>query len=79
MHSLGCQLMVRISSLSAFSRLASPLTVIVSRGFAARAGRFLLAENIPYMEERPGGWLCHPTSDGVQIPQNSKKWPQPLF
>ena len=31
----------------------SPLTVIVSGGFAAGAGRFPLAENIPYAEERP--------------------------
>ena len=35
---------------------AGPLTVIVSGGFAAGAGRFRLsAENIPYTEERPGG------------------------
>ena len=35
---------------------AGPLTVIVSGGFAAGAGRFRLsAENFPYPEERPGG------------------------
>ena len=53
MHSLSCQLMVRISSLSAFSRAAAPLTVIVSRDFAARAGEFCFAKFIPYPKERP--------------------------
>ena len=65
MHSLSCQLMVRISSLSAFSRPAGPLTIFVLRGFAARAGRFPLAENIPYASERPGEWPCHSTSERV--------------
>ena len=48
-------------------------TEIVSRGFAARAGRFPLAENIPYAKERP--WAkAH--SDGAQ---NSKKRPEGRF
>ena len=34
--------------------LESPLTVIVSGGFADGAGRFPLAENIPYTKEWPG-------------------------
>ena len=43
--------------------LASPLTVIVSGGFADGAGRFPLAENIPYAKERPWA-LAH--SDEAQ-------------
>ena len=44
---------------------AGPLTVIVSRGFAARAGCFWLARNVPYTSERLGRRM-RLTSEGVQ-------------
>ena len=71
MHSLSCQLMVRISSLSAFSRAAAPLTVIVSQGFAAQAGVFRVRKT--YLT-RANGWSAGDASRPVRECNSSQKF-----
>ena len=54
---------------------AGPLTIIVSRGSAARAGRIRLSEYIPYTKERPSERFTELT---VTECKTSGKWHLPL-